>query len=169
MCEAQPRSAGCAKTDLLLSFGTHPIAPTFRVLLTFLAGAEVAFEIEPLRNETARSLPCSFGLIEAQAEILSDPPEGLTPDGTGIKNGEDQIEPTEVDTLELEPERAGLYTFFLEDSPEGPRTDVPTTQGYTAKRSAILHNWLPFWRVPKDWEVRHLFAGEGHIRMDERR
>src|SRR5262245_4064313 len=105
MCEAQSRPAGCAKTDLLLSFGTQPIAPTFSVLLTFLAGAEVAFEIEPLRNETARSLPCSFGLIEAQTEIFSDPPEGRASDGTRIKNSEDYIEPTEVDALELGPKR----------------------------------------------------------------
>jgi hypothetical protein len=153
---------------LLLGPGTHPIPLAFQIPVTFPAGAEVGFEIEPLRDQEPRRSPGSFGLVEAQPEILGNPPERVFL-GAGVEYGKDHLEAAEMDALEREPKRTGLHRLLREHSPDRPRTDVPTPAGDVAKADRICDRWLARGHVREHREGGHLIDGEGHIWMDQNR
>src|SRR5438874_1768781 len=121
---------------------TISIAMPLQARPTLDASGDVAFKIEPLRDECECHPPCSFNLIEALAEVLCDPRQRLS-GNTSIKHGEDHVEATEVDALNLELKWSGIHLLLRKDSPLSSGADIAASPRDPAKQDAIFHHGLP--------------------------
>jgi len=163
----RPGSASRGQSNLQLDRSAPPIPLLPDACQARRAGSDVRLQVEPVRDEIPRGLPCAFDLVEAQAEGLCNGDERSACHAR-VKDREHLIITPQVKPfLSIELKRACGDACCGKYSALTSLAKIPAASRESPQHGLILYRRLPPRGVGEDREGRHLRFGEDDSRMHE--